>query len=1319
MKVDTSWVNDELLDALKMTESSGKNFQEDGTLTVNPTSGALGAYQILPSNFGYLELDPKNNPGVFSETLGAAGYGTKYIDKELLKDEAYAREWARSYLEGMQRQYPHLSQTDILRAYNAGPGTVKNFYDIEDKNKQRLPAKEFFTAEALAYPDKVFSYLPKAGGEPSPVIVEEPLIQTAEASPEIKVQEGGPLSNNPLITNETTNQYGQIQGNTDTVSTLNYMGDAAINLRSPSSIPEGRGANYRETFNMILTSLKNDPQKRFTNADPATQRKMMMDVLSGMGLPEYMTVKGVKVGFNKGGEVPPIQYYAKGTDTVPAMLTPGEAVIPMEAAQHPVFKPLIKNMIDTGRAMQDNNVIPIQGFNDGTSNVQRLIEKALQENSSADPFAPIPMAGVKNIPKSGTIANYMDNIIPPPLVGGGRGTNPAWTNLGYDAIMKEDPAFQPTFWQNPFPPNTGVAVSPEQGLAMEPFDRSQGIQNYINALPGGMIPEEDTRGWSFLPTVEEVLSRPNELDIRQDQDVGASPYTDEERAIVASMNAVPQSQWPITNPQGYQDPSQVPVESTPSVNSDWDKIKNFTGNVFDFYKDKYEAGKSAISKQEALNDMRSRRGSSVGPVPENVWTDEVTGNTWVKTDKGWVDPNDPNKVLTPLSGFGSWNRLNSFLNSDKNKENYKEAYDIIKAKHEMGEVITAQDVEELADLQAEIDLNESADEVGEKRIEAFSDAAAGNIKRNLDRVNKNRKELIAEENAKRKRLGLPPMSTAEETSFIKQAKEVSWNPLNYKGGLPQWIQNLNPYLDSLEYGGNVNFSNEINRRINEKVPELDLPTNVDESSITYSNDGGKAIDTESGIEVEISKDGEVNLNTGPVWEEEGRYGRTDISGDDGNKVETGEEGDGNENEEKDGDQNKKKQQGNATGIFNFIQDTFGFGKQEVMRALLYYAAGRISGGSHGGSLQWAGQQVVQEMNTRGKLQAQASSDAGTAFRSARTSYEKRKKEFSAEYQALIDEAMANERTDLMQMLMAKAYQNDGQGLSPLAQVAYLDEAPVKARQVDSKNIVEVYRSKAGDSTYYYQKANGEIEQIDFSGGNWKITSGDLLDNLKNVNKDYWKGLNKKDQELLDKTFKGSISESTWNQALLDFGAKYGKSPDAMRSLGNQVFQAAEQGVIPEDISLTGFLETTVLKPEFATTPGRLAAFNDGLVAEEVAVLSREIKNSNASINGIISETDKDLARLDIIAPTTLKETRGNYFPQIESMIKSNFEYQALTKDKALSKKYSKVLSKVNYFMEKENPYIALLYLNTLRVDNPEAQSDFIKNPTYIELTKGK
>ena len=60
---------------------------------------------------------------------------------------------------------------------------------------------------------------------------------------------------------------------------------------------------------------------------------------------------GALVGslFNDGEDYVGEKKYAQGKDTVPAKLTPGEAVIPAPAAQDPQFKPLIDLMIAEGR----------------------------------------------------------------------------------------------------------------------------------------------------------------------------------------------------------------------------------------------------------------------------------------------------------------------------------------------------------------------------------------------------------------------------------------------------------------------------------------------------------------------------------------------------------------------------------------------------------------------------------------------------------------------------------------------------------------------------------------------------------------------------------------------------------------------------------------------------------------------------------------------------------------------------------------------------------------------------------------------------------
>ena len=74
-----------------------------------------------------------------------------------------------------------------------------------------------------------------------------------------------------------------------------------------------------------------------------------MDKLGIKGPMGLISGVGKALGFNDGTNMA----YAGGTDSVPAMLTPGEAVIPAAAAQNPNNKPMINSMINEGRQAND------------------------------------------------------------------------------------------------------------------------------------------------------------------------------------------------------------------------------------------------------------------------------------------------------------------------------------------------------------------------------------------------------------------------------------------------------------------------------------------------------------------------------------------------------------------------------------------------------------------------------------------------------------------------------------------------------------------------------------------------------------------------------------------------------------------------------------------------------------------------------------------------------------------------------------------------------------------------------------------------------
>ena len=74
-------------------------------------------------------------------------------------------------------------------------------------------------------------------------------------------------------------------------------------------------------------------------------------------------------------------------------------------------------------------------------------------------------------------------------------------------------------------------------------------------------------------------------------------------------------------------------------------------------------------------------------------------------------------------------------------------------------------------------------------------------------------------------------------------------------------------------------------------------------------------------------------------------------------------------------------------VTNWVEKNLGFNKQDLYRSILYYVGGRLSGGSHGGSLRWAARQVIKESGDRATLQAQSAA-SNTLSKSQQLNYYK-------------------------------------------------------------------------------------------------------------------------------------------------------------------------------------------------------------------------------------------------------------------------------------------------------------------------------------------
>ena len=101
-----------------------------------------------------------------------------------------------------------------------------------------------------------------------------------------------------------------------------------------------------------------------------------------LGIPSTNPMAGT--GMFKQGQ----HHLVNGTDTVPAMLTPGEAVIPAPAAQNPKNKKAIKRMVQEGRKANKSKQVPQQvqqavGYANGTPEVPSLAYAHYDEPGSS------------------------------------------------------------------------------------------------------------------------------------------------------------------------------------------------------------------------------------------------------------------------------------------------------------------------------------------------------------------------------------------------------------------------------------------------------------------------------------------------------------------------------------------------------------------------------------------------------------------------------------------------------------------------------------------------------------------------------------------------------------------------------------------------------------------------------------------------------------------------------------------------------------------------------------------------------------------------
>ena len=111
---------DRIMDQIAIKESSNRHMDENGELIINPKSGAIGKYQILPST----ARDP--------------GYGVKPLENNTEEEH---RRFAIDYYNAMLKEFDG-DQEKALAAYNAGPDVLRKAIQQEPEDWLSLLPKE-------------------------------------------------------------------------------------------------------------------------------------------------------------------------------------------------------------------------------------------------------------------------------------------------------------------------------------------------------------------------------------------------------------------------------------------------------------------------------------------------------------------------------------------------------------------------------------------------------------------------------------------------------------------------------------------------------------------------------------------------------------------------------------------------------------------------------------------------------------------------------------------------------------------------------------------------------------------------------------------------------------------------------------------------------------------------------------------------------------------------------------------------------------------------------------------------------------------------
>ena len=271
-----------------------------------------------------------------------------------------------------------------------------------------------------------------------------------------------------------------------------------------------------------------------------------------LGIPTQNPLAGT--GMFKQGQrnLPQPMFQAQGTDTVPAMLTPGEAVIPRAAAQNPKNKKAIKRMVQEGRKanMRDGAVdvrysdAPGQAkyHMDGTSSVPSLAYRHPDVPGSSF------MHGTMSVPDfsrgSSTQANYANGTygVVPQQVQSAAGYADGIEEVETDNLLSRYPVPIDQQYIVPKPllnaqilqESGGVHIDPKTGQLLRSKAGAEGIAQILRSTAA-------SPGYGVKPLSEEDFANPDKQKEFQQNYMNAMSrkYTGDIQKSLTAYNAGP------------------------------------------------------------------------------------------------------------------------------------------------------------------------------------------------------------------------------------------------------------------------------------------------------------------------------------------------------------------------------------------------------------------------------------------------------------------------------------------------------------------------------------------------------------------------------------------------------------------------------------------------------------------------------------------------------------------------------------------------------------------------------------------------------------